>query len=202
MARAFLLFIFSFVLIRHSCSLVLYAADSERTVIASERKILDQNAPLDQERVAAENDVDEFDGRSRVAYEDHMEAMKRNDHPSNYEEKGNTNQDRMDFDQDGEGQRSMESHGDGEDRNMIDHHVDGGLPLISDSVFSLIIMVYVLLAFFFVFFLFCWRRGGAPTNQLEAKEGTHCLLKSGIAPPVVTPPTPPACRGGPSFPMP
>ena len=29
--------------------------------------------------------------------------------------------------------------------------------------------VYVLLAFFFVFFLFCWRRGGAPTNQLEAK---------------------------------
>ena len=38
-------------------------------------------------------------------------------------------------------------------------HKDGGLPLISDSVFSLIIMVYVLLAFFFVFFLFCWRRG-------------------------------------------
>ena len=38
-------------------------------------------------------------------------------------------------------------------------HKDGGLPLISDSVFSLIIMIYVLLAFFFVFFLFCWRRG-------------------------------------------
>ena len=147
------------------------------------RNILDQNAPLDQERVAPENDVDEFDGRSRVAYEDHMEAMKRNDHPSNYEEKGNTNQDRMDFARDGEDQKSMESHADGEDRNMIDHHVDGGLPLISDSVFSLIIMVivifavlqlnptkvYVLLAFFFVFFLFCWRRGGAPTNQHEAK---------------------------------
>ena len=105
--------------------------------------------------------------------------------------------------------------------------------------------VYVLLAFFFVFFLFCWRRG-APNNQLEEKvaifvlqifilitfvvaiflgslyfftiqhfhisdglnlfcrrgpiitiqhcyifnfllqEGTHCLLRSGIAPPVVT----------------
>ena len=38
-------------------------------------------------------------------------------------------------------------------------HRDGGLPLISDSVFSLIIMIYVLLAFFFVFFLFCWKRG-------------------------------------------
>ena len=38
-------------------------------------------------------------------------------------------------------------------------HRDGGLPLISDSLFSLIIMLYVLLAFVFVFFLFCWRRG-------------------------------------------
>ena len=34
-------------------------------------------------------------------------------------------------------------------------HRDGGLPLISDSLFSLIIMLYVLLAFVFVFFLFC-----------------------------------------------
>ena len=38
-------------------------------------------------------------------------------------------------------------------------HKEGGLPLISDSVFSLIIMLYVLFAFLFVFFLFCWRRG-------------------------------------------
>ena len=38
-------------------------------------------------------------------------------------------------------------------------HRDGGLPLISDSLFSLIIMLYVLIAFVFVFFLFCWRRG-------------------------------------------
>ena len=42
--------------------------------------------------------------------------------------------------------------------SQIDHQ-DGGLPLISDSVFSLIIMLYVFFAFVFVFFLFCWRRG-------------------------------------------
>ena len=46
-------------------------------------------------------------------------------------------------------------------------HRDGGLPLISDSLFSLIIMLYVLLAFVFVFFLFCWRRG--PDQSLETK---------------------------------
>merc|ERR1712080_309164 len=34
-----------------------------------------------------------------------------------------------------------------EESNLTNGHVDGGLPLISDSVFSLIIMVYVLLAF-------------------------------------------------------
>ena len=43
--------------------------------------------------------------------------------------------------------------------NLPPEHQDGGLPLISDSVFSLIIMIYVLLAFFLVFFLFCWKRG-------------------------------------------
>ena len=43
--------------------------------------------------------------------------------------------------------------------NLPPDHRDGGLPLISDSLFSLIIMIYVLLAFFFVFFLFCWKRG-------------------------------------------
>ena len=46
-------------------------------------------------------------------------------------------------------------------------HRDGGLPLISDSLFSLIIMLYVLLAFVFVFFLFCWRRG--PESPLVDK---------------------------------
>merc|ERR1711990_820482 len=48
-------------------------------------------------------------------------------------------------------------------------HKDGGLPLISDSLFSLIIMLYVLLAFIFVFFLFCWRRGGADRPLLDNK---------------------------------
>ena len=33
---------------------------------------------------------------------------------------------------------------------------------------SIDMKVYVLLAFFFVFFLFCWRRG-APNNQLGEK---------------------------------
>jgi len=81
-----------------------------------------------------------------------------------------------------------------EESNMTNGHVDGGLPLISDSVFSLIIMVYVLLAFFFVFFLFCWRRG-APSNQFQTKEGSHCLLKTKTPPTVVTPPTPPPGSG-------
>ena len=42
-------------------------------------------------------------------------------------------------------QRPLEEMGDlvdeKEESNMINGHVDGGLPLISDSVFSLIIMV-------------------------------------------------------------
>ena len=48
-------------------------------------------------------------------------------------------------------------------------HKEGGLPLISDSVFSLIIMLYVLLAFFFVFFLFCWKRGPAERSFRSPK---------------------------------
>jgi len=40
-----------------------------------------------------------------------------------------------------------------------DNYVEGGLPILSDAVFSLIIMIYVSGAFFFVFFLFCWKRG-------------------------------------------
>ena len=39
------------------------------------------------------------------------------------------------------------------------NYVEGGLPILSDAVFSLIIMIYVAGAFFFVFFLFCWQRG-------------------------------------------
>jgi len=36
-------------------------------------------------------------------------------------------------------------------------HVTGGLPIISDAVFSLVILVYVSSAFCFVFFMFCWK---------------------------------------------
>ena len=53
-------------------------------------------------------------------------------------------------------------------------HKDGGLPLISDSVFSFIIMVYVLLAFFFVFFLFCWKRGPERSPSTH-KVCSNCL---------------------------
>ena len=56
---------------------------------------------------------------------------------------------------------------------------DGGLPLISDSLFSLIIMLYVLLAFFFVFFLFCWRRGpdrSLPNNKVTRMWKTKFTL--------------------------
>ena len=61
-----------------------------------------------------------------------------------------------------------------EDVNVPPDHKDGGLPLISDSVFSFIIMVYVLLAFFFVFFLFCWKRG--PERSLSThKVCSNCL---------------------------
>ena len=42
----------------------------------------------------------------------------------------------------------------------------GGLPMMSDSVFSLIILVYVSVAFCIVFFLFCWKAsGGRGTGQ-------------------------------------
>ena len=89
-------------------------------------------------------------------------------------------------------------------------HKEGGLPLISDSVFSLIIMLYVLFAFLFVFFLFCWRRGpdrALPGTKVschvsrvtrhhcccaQGVSGSHCLLQREDVPasPVVTPPTP------------
>lgn len=73
--------------------------------------------------------------------------------------------------------------------NLPTDHRDGGLPLISDSVFSLIIMIYVLLAFFFVFFLFCWKRG--PDRPFTNTKGTsHCLLQGDMPAQVVTPPTP------------
>ena len=40
----------------------------------------------------------------------------------------------------------------------------GGLPMMSDSVFSLIILVYVSVAFCIVFFLFCWKASNGRNN--------------------------------------
>jgi len=42
-------------------------------------------------------------------------------------------------------------------------HVPGGLPMISDSAFSLTILIYVSVAFLLVFFLFCWKTNGNGT---------------------------------------
>jgi len=53
------------------------------------------------------------------------------------------------------------------DRSLIKNHVSGGLPMISDSMFSLVILIYVSAAFCFVFFMFCWSNesdGGRDTG--------------------------------------
>ena len=130
---------------------------------------MDQNSHVGQEREVHENLVDE--ANAHVAGEEHVDAMKKYDHRGNnakdHAEDGTRYQEQVDHHVDGN-HNYVDHYVDGEDLKKMDHHVDGGLPLISDSVFSLIIMVYVLLAFFFVFFLFCWRRG-APNNQLGEK---------------------------------
>ena len=40
----------------------------------------------------------------------------------------------------------------------------GGMPLMSDSLFSLIILVYVSVVFLFVFFMFCWKSRNSDSN--------------------------------------
>ena len=64
-------------------------------------------------------------------------------------------------------------------------HVPGGLPMISDSAFSLTILIYVSVAFLLVFFLFCWKTQGGSGNSAED-------LKNAAAPeiPQIIPPTP------------
>ena len=99
------------------------------------RKILDQNVHADQEHV--ENLVDEVNGGNHVADEEHARAMKKYDHQGSHEEDGDKNQAQINLHKDGD-----DNNVNGEDRNnKMDHHVDGGLPVISDSVFSIIIMV-------------------------------------------------------------
>ena len=91
-----------------------------------------KNSHVDQER------VDEADGSRHVVDEEHVDAMKRHDHHhvTDHEGNGNRNQAQTNLHKDGDYDNMN-----GGDLNKIDHHVDGGLPLISDSVFSLIIMV-------------------------------------------------------------
>jgi len=53
-------------------------------------------------------------------------------------------------------------------------YANGGMPLISDSLFSLVILLYVSISFLFVFFMFCWKSGNSDgtTDQMGSK-GTN-----------------------------
>ena len=70
-------------------------------------------------------------------------------------------------------------------------HVPGGLPMISDSAFSLTILNYVSVAFLLVFFLFCWKTQGGSGNSAEDLKN-QCVLMTNAAPeiPQIIPPTP------------
>jgi len=71
-------------------------------------------------------------------------------------------------------------------------HVPGGLPMISDSAFSLTILIYVSVAFLLVFFLFCWKTNGNGTvGSSEETLKQQCPLMTNNPPePNVIPPTP------------
>ena len=47
---------------------------------------------------------------------------------------------------------------------------DGPHPLISDSLFSLIIFIYVAVTFLYVFYAFCWRQSQPPPQEKEKQE--------------------------------
>lgn len=59
---------------------------------------------------------------------------------------------------------------------------NGGMPLMSDSLFSLIILIYVSVAFLFVFFMFCWKNGnsesGGGMGSKETNGNLSCPLMS------------------------
>ena len=71
-------------------------------------------------------------------------------------------------------------------------HVPGGLPMISDSAFSLTILIYVSVAFLLVFFLFCWKTQGGSGNSAEDLKNQCVLMTNAAAPemPQIIPPTP------------
>lgn len=54
----------------------------------------------------------------------------------------------------------------------------GGMPLISDSLFSLVILIYVSVVFLFVFFMFCWRNGSGTMDSKGTNEKLACPLMS------------------------
>ncbi len=73
-------------------------------------------------------------------------------------------------------------------------HVPGGLPMMSDSAFSLIILIYVSVAFLVVFFLFCWKSSNGNGNngsngKLECPLMTADTLAA-VKEPHIIPPTP------------
>lgn len=60
------------------------------------------------------------------------------------------------------------------DSSFIKNHVSGGLPMISDSMFSLVILIYVSAAFCFVFFMFCWNNESGGGRDTGIKD--QCIL--------------------------
>ena len=58
--------------------------------------------------------------------------------------------------------------------SLIKNHVSGGLPMISDSMFSLVILIYVSVAFCLVFFMFCWKSESGGGRDVGIKH--QCIL--------------------------
>ena len=59
-----------------------------------------------------------------------------------------------------------------------DGHLSGGLPMISDSAFSLVILVYVSVAFCFVFFMFCWKTAVTDDNGKKQLQRQCVMMTS------------------------
>jgi hypothetical protein len=57
--------------------------------------------------------------------------------------------------------------------NELKGHVSGGLPMITDAVFSVIVVFYVSLSFCFVYFMFCW---GSTDAVGKRKPEKQCVL--------------------------
>jgi len=64
----------------------------------------------------------------------------------------------------------------GQQENVDESHVSGGLPTISDALFSLVVLIYVSIAFLFVFFMFCWKSEADLKGKNGKGGGRHCVL--------------------------